>query len=311
MTVDVPIVDAHMHVYPAPVWARQRTRDHPITEYGEGSPIGTSTAPGDVASAIDALDRVGADVGLALNLFEPTRVEQDLATLPPLASITPDATVGQYLMWLNVWLCEAVGETSRLRPVVAVDPGAVSERDLALHLEQVSATGAVGVKLHHAFQRVPPDDPRLEPVYAACVDLELPIVAHSGDTVPPSAFADVIRRWPRLTLVLAHLGGAAWHEAGALAREHPRVMFDLAEILWWVGSPKAPQTHDLAGLIRAIGAERVLFGSDFPWYEPEAGVRMVRALGLTATDEAAVLGGNAARVFMLRAEHGPEKEERT
>ena len=53
----------------------------------------------------------------------------------------------------------------------------------------------------------------------------------------------------------------------------------------------------VAGL---VGADRVLFGSDYPLIGQERALREARQAGLEPEDEEAVLGGNAARVF------GPE-----
>ena len=72
---------------------------------------------------------------------------------------------------------------------------------------------------------------------------------------------------PRLHLLLAHLGGASWHQIRAFAAAFPSVSFDLCEIIAWTGAPGAPTADELGRLIRDIGPERVLFGTDFPWYE--------------------------------------------
>ena len=49
------------------------------------------------------------------------------------------------------------------------------------------------------------------------------------------------------------------------------------------------------------GADRVVFGSDWPMTEPAAEIAAVRSLGLDADDEAGVLGGNLARLLKLDA----------
>jgi predicted TIM-barrel fold metal-dependent hydrolase len=44
----------------------------------------------------------------------------------------------------------------------------------------------------------------------------------------------------------------------------------------------------------------VLFGSDFPWYDPAEVVTRVEALpGLSSADRDAILGGNAAELLGL------------
>jgi predicted TIM-barrel fold metal-dependent hydrolase len=111
----------------------------------------------------------------------------------------------------------------------------------------------------------------------------------------------VLERHPGLPLVLAHLGGAAWREVAELALAFPSARFDLAEIVSWSGhADGAPTPAELSALIREIGAERVLLGSDFPWYEPGDVVAAVEALpGLGPEERAAILGGNAAALLGL------------
>lgn len=75
--------------------------------------------------------------------------------------------------------------------------------------------------------------------------------------------------------------------------------FDLSEIVSWSGcSPGAPGREKLSALIREIGAERVLLGSDFPWYEPGDVIAAVEELpGLGEAERAAILGENAAALL--------------
>lgn len=294
--MDAPIVDAHMHVYPMAAWGTRRTSDHAIGEYGEAVPVARSNEPGDIASARRALARAGA-VGLALNLFEPARVTADLADLAVASGVARDGGPGAYLVWLNEWLCSAVAEDPALSPVIAADPRALGPDALAWHVEDGAARGAVAVKLHHAFQGYLPHDVRLAPLYDACAGMGLTVIAHSGPPVPPSSFATMLARWPQLSVVLAHLGGAAWREAPDVARAHANVAFDVSELIWWLGAPRAPERSALLPLLRRIGTERVLFGSDFPWYEPCDGISILASLGLRSDELEAILGANSHRLI--------------
>jgi predicted TIM-barrel fold metal-dependent hydrolase len=143
--------------------------------------------------------------------------------------------------------------------------------------------------------------------FATCAERGLPIVAHCGPDrhgggwALPGAFAPVLELHRKLPLVLAHLGGAAWPEVAELAASFPAARFDLSEIVCWSGrAPGAPSRPELSGLIREIGAERVLMGSDFPWYEPGAVATAVGELpGLGEGERAAILGENAAALLGL------------
>ena len=117
-----------------------------------------------------------------------------------------------------------------------------------------------------------------------------------------------MERHPGLQVLLAHGGGTILALRGRLRHAHsfqPQARARLRE------SPDASLrrflydtvVHD-AGLLRAlvdaVGADRVVAGSDHPFdmgdLTPAASIR---AAGLEPDDEAAVLGGNAARILGL------------
>jgi predicted TIM-barrel fold metal-dependent hydrolase len=143
-------------------------------------------------------------------------------------------------------------------------------------------------------------------VLGVCADLGLTALSHSGPDrdgagyAEPAAFADVARAVPGLRLVVAHLGGASWRAVPDLAEAFPAIAFDLSEIVEWTGAPSAPSADELVGLIRRIGVDRVMFGTDFPWYEPGETVKRVRTLpGLSDGEAEAILGANAVRILSL------------
>jgi len=57
----------------------------------------------------------------------------------------------------------------------------------------------------------------------------------------------------------------------------------------------------VVAIIRRHGADRVVYGSDWPMADPAAEIAAVRALGLTDDDTAAILGGNLARLLGIAA----------
>jgi predicted TIM-barrel fold metal-dependent hydrolase len=210
------------------------------------------------------------------------------------------------LVRFNEWLVSTVARLPKITPFVAIDPWLLSPAQIGAHLDQMRGRGARGVKIHPVEQRFAAADPRLFPVYRACAELDLTVLAHSGPTrdgrelAGPPAFAAVAASVPELRLIVGHLGGGDWRLAAELAAAHPRVLFDLSEIIAWTGAPHAPSAAELVRLVRQIGVDRVLFGSDFPWYDPgEMADRVRRLPGLATAECAAILGENAARALSL------------
>ena len=294
------IVDTHMHVYPLATWGRRRKSDHRITEYGHGAPVGLSGASGDLPSLVAELDRAHVDVALALNLVEPGRIRADIEDLVTHRLLGGPLTAARYVAWLNDWLCSAVEELVRVRPVVTVDPRLFESTSIGAAFRRWAERGAVAVKLHHGALQLAPSDPALEPVYAACAEHSLPIIAHCGPPFGPEAFAETLSRWPQLKFVLAHSGGAMWGGMLRVIAAAENAYVDLAEVLYWVGrAPGAPSIDSVREFIKGAREGHVLFGSDFPWYEPDTGIALVNQLGLTPSRRRDVLGEAAIRVFRL------------
>jgi predicted TIM-barrel fold metal-dependent hydrolase len=307
------IVDAHMHVYETKAEGERQKTGYEIWEYGKKAGVPFSRYGGDVEDALAAMRHAGYAHAVTVNLFVAEIAREDaLAALPPdgdraraLAEV--NATMGDRLRAFNRWACAVAAAHSEITPFVAVDPEILSTEDNVAHLRELAALGACGVKLHPVVQRFSPDDPRMLPIYRACLELGLAVLSHSGTAkgatqyAEPRAFAEVLRKLPDLTVVLAHLGGGSWRQTAELAQRYPQVAFDCCEIIEWTGAPNAPSDEALARLIRDIGAHRVMLGTDFPWYDLDHTIERVMALPLLSREEKeGMLGANAARILRLR-----------
>jgi hypothetical protein len=110
----------------------------------------------------------------------------------------------------------------------------------------------------------------------------------------------VLAAFPNLTIVLAHLGGATWDQALEIARAYPNACFDCCEIIEWTGAPNALTDAQLARLIANIGPERVMMGSDFPWYDLDRQVERIMELPILSREQKeAMMGANAIRIVGL------------
>jgi predicted TIM-barrel fold metal-dependent hydrolase len=73
------------------------------------------------------------------------------------------------------------------------------------------------------------------------------------------------------------------------------VYFDTAYVSFYMGQ------EEMGELIRDIGPERVIFGSDYPWEEPGRAAEIIKGLGLCVAEEQAVLGKNAAKLLGMES----------
>lgn len=93
----------------------------------------------------------------------------------------PHAELADELRAYNEWLCAVGAEHPALLPFPTVHPGVLSAAGAAAHLAELADRhGARGLKLHPIGLRAHPDDPALEPTFAACPERRLPVVCHCG-----------------------------------------------------------------------------------------------------------------------------------
>jgi uncharacterized protein len=284
---DPLVVDVHVHVFEQP---DDPMRDsYEIWEYGELDGVEFGTRAGTIEDLEAAMAEQTCDHSVIIGMWAPSMGESaDQADRP------------DRLRDYNRWILEVAAGSPHLTPLVAADPHVLGGQAGAAHLRSAAELGARGIKVHPVVQGFSPDDAAMDPTYALCEELGLTVLSHSGRTkgdrqlADPFAFAPVMESHPRLHLLLAHLGGASWHQVGAFAAAFPSVSFDLCEIIAWTGSPGAPTADELGRLIRDIGAERVLFGTDFPWYEVDRTIDQLLSLPhLSDEEKHGILGENA------------------
>lgn len=309
-------IDSHVHIYRDRPEAVREKSGYEVWEYGELSGVHASEAIGLIDDFIDSMRRADIAKAVTVNLFSAQVARENaIATIGDeipgsqrdrrLAEI--DAHIGEDLKAFNRWACDTARRHPEITAFVAADVHALTPRDCAAHIrDMVENHGAGGVKLHGAFQRFDMSDERLWPVYAVCRELALPIIGHAGPDrlglgyAEPRAFRRALQAFPEVRMVLAHLGGAAWQQAAEVAAAFDNAFFDCCEIIEWTGAPNAPTDRQLAGLIRTIGVDRVMMGSDYPWYDLDHTVERVMALPLLAEEEKhAILGVNAQRILGL------------
>ena len=135
-------------------------------------------------------------------------------------------------------------------------------------------------------------------ICALCEEFGLPLLLHTGDKrydySNPNRLIPVLDRFKRLTGIGAHLGGwSIWKEASAQLKGRDNLWFDCSSTFWWIGPEAAKE------IIRDLGTDRVLFGTDYPMWEPKKEVDTFFSMGLTEQENRQILSENAKRVFGL------------
>ncbi|GGM20900.1 amidohydrolase family protein [Dactylosporangium sucinum] len=255
------IIDVHCHVWP----------DH--------------IAPKILASRPAALDPVfDGTVGGLLRTMDAAGVDR--------AACLGIANVARTVHRTN----EFIGSIDRTRliPFGTVHPDLTPEENL----RSLTDNGIGGVKLHPLFQELSLADPRVIAIAHALAEAGIVVITHAGaggdaaanERGAPRNLMTLHTAVPGLQLIACHYGG--YHrldEAEAAVLGSPIVL----ETSW------PPRLADLdpsrlRSIIRRHGADRIVFGSDWPMADPAAEIATIRSLGLEAAEEAAILGGTLA-----------------
>ena len=167
--------------------------------------------------------------------------------------------------------------------------------DPEMDVETILSLGLKGVKLHPDFQKFAADDARCFRICELC-EGRLPLLIHCGDHrfdySNPGRMERLLKAFPRLTVLGAHLGGwSVWDDAVEKLSDYPNFLVDTSSSLYALYPEKARD------IIRRFGADRVLFGTDYPMWPVTEELARFHALGLTPEEEEQILSQNAARVF--------------
>ncbi len=155
--------------------------------------------------------------------------------------------------------------------------------------------GLKGIKLHPDFQLFNIDDENALPMYQAA-EGRLPILFHMGDDrydySAPERLLRVMKMYPRLHAFAAHLGGyQVWDRASTALAGVDNVWYDCSSSLAFMTPQQAVK------YIRALGVDRVMFGTDFPMWNHAGELNRFEALDLTEEERQKILSGNFKKYF--------------
>ena len=300
---DVSFIDIHIHTYPTRAIGMQ----------AKGGGPGASGYAGTPEELGPYMREVGMTHAAMMN-FTPVADMLDAARVRLPKEYTPQQRreaeepirlqmVGR-VQNRNVWTIDLARANPNLVAYIGVD--AVMDADaMASEVYEKHKLGARCIKLHPEVQRISINDPRLYPAYRAAQETGMVVLTHTGafrgtdgSHAHPAMAADVLRAFPNLKFILAHLGGGIYQkEALEVAGAFPKVLFDCC------GSVRRREgglaDEDLVGLLRRFGVHRILFGSDWATGDPVPDVERVSLLPMSDEEKRAILRGNAEALLEL------------
>ncbi len=165
-------------------------------------------------------------------------------------------------------------------------------------IDRIISLGLKGIKLHPDFQFFNIDDKRMYPAYEIIRDRKLPILFHMGDENYDYSSAHrlvkVMNDFPGLVVIAAHLGGhLKWDEAAELLYGKDLYMDSSS-------TARKLSPEQIKKIIRRHGADRILFGTDYPIERHTKALEDFMKIGLTDEENEKILYTNAYNLIFKR-----------
>ncbi len=261
------IIDSHCHIYPDKI--AQKASDSTGNFYDLPSSL-----DGKISTLLERGEIAGID----------HFVVQSVATTPKQVSS------------INHFIASSVAESGgKFTGLGTLHP---DSEDMEADVNEIISLGLKGVKLHPDIQKVRLDDSRMLKIYELC-EGKLPMLIHTGDYrydySNPNRMMPILDAYKNLTVIGAHFGGwSIWEEATEKFSKYKNFYVDCSSSLYAISAEKAKE------LILAYGTDRVLFGTDYPLWDPETEIARFMKIDLTESERQDILYNNATELFHIQ-----------
>ncbi|MCI8386868.1 MAG: amidohydrolase [Clostridiales bacterium] len=269
------VIDFHTHAFPDTLAERAISK---LSSTGGGL---KSYGSGTITSLLDSMDISGIDRAVILNIATNPRQQTN---------------VNNFAIETN--RAQLSGDKPRrLYALGSLNPDSDC---IAAEARRIADVGIRGVKIHPDFMNAAIDDPRFDAVYRACIDNDLFLVSHAGwdfsspDLIhcTPDGILRVLDRFPSLRFVAAHMGSARmWDDVERLL---------IGKNLWIETSIAVMfglDKQQCARMLKNHDPDKLLFGSDFPWYDERESFEYVDSLEISDELKLKIFSENALKLL--------------
>jgi predicted TIM-barrel fold metal-dependent hydrolase len=323
-----PVVDVHIHYLPPALLRAFARRTRPpraerqggwlVLDFGDGYVERIDARLVEPEHLFGSLQRTGVDAAM-VSINQPGVLR---LAAPEARAVARDA---------NDELAELVSEGRGALQGLATLPWQATDAAV----EEVGRAASLGLRGAMACSNVagrPVDDPTFDATFEAAASLSMPLLLHPTVPAQVSAlseyrlicaagflfdtttailrmvFAGTFERHPDLKVILAHAGSLLPILMGRVDREYARNALpcslpegrrpsDYLSRLYTDTIAGSPRALELA--IELLGADRVCFGSDYPFGNQREALDLVLAASLPEQTVSAICGQNAAELFGL------------
>lgn len=184
--------------------------------------------------------------------------------------------------------------------------------DYEKELARLKNFGIMGIKLHPVYQECDIDDAKYIKILKCCEKLGLCVLIHAGWDISypgianamPDKIARALDKSGASKIILAHMGGWQCNKQVLEILKDSGAYFDTAFSFGTItpdpeddfynthALPELPDHEKFYELIQNLGVEKVLFGTDSPWFSQKYSVEFIKSLGLNENELNQIFSGN-------------------
>ena len=209
-----------------------------------------------------------------IRLFDEYNVEQ--------AVVFPNPNVGDKYPQMNNYIADCVKKhPTRIIGFGRVDP---RREDAIKELNRIrNGLGLTGLKLHPIVECFRPDHPFFSKFFQKINQLNLPVLFHTGSGFSSSGFVlKIAKKYPKLPIILGHL------------REASVNALKMTENIYVETSGTLPEFIELSA---DIDEDRILFGSDVPYYRYPTQIAIVETAEISEEAKRKIFYENFQKLF--------------
>jgi hypothetical protein len=211
--------------------------------------------------------------------------------------VTSTAALFGELIYGNEWTIQQAEQRNHLLVWLVLNP--LRERDSYELLNRYKDhPKVVGVKLHPVFHKYPADIKATFRLLEKVAPLKLPVLSHGENEsyAAPARLRHLAEAFPELAIITAHFGAGTpgqTHEALDAIQDCKS-----GNLYTDMGTARAIRTGIIAQVVRALGADKILFGTDSPLYEPAAFPTLLQVANIGDAEKEQIAHQNAERLIL-------------
>jgi uncharacterized protein len=151
-------------------------------------------------------------------------------------------------------------------------------------------------KFHPSFQKKRITDPAFGKYLKIAEEKNKPIIVHCGRWKEIADYnypLELVDKYPDLKIILAHLGG-----------DQPNLYLECANVISkrnlpniYVGTESVREFYFVNKVVKILGADRVIFGSDYNLGLPQMYFPIIDSLKITEQEREMIYSGNILRIM--------------